>query len=125
MENVAQKQVVKQVLEVKQINVLHMVVDIGAMNQVVKQVPEVIQINVLLMEVAIAVMNLDAQKVQEEKLINVDFMEAVPVVLIVLIGLIPAVVLQNMTVIVQLVLNVFFLMMNVVKLFIYIQRKLW
>ena len=115
----------QEVLKVKQINVLHMVVDIGAMNQVVKQVPEVIQINVLLMEVAIAVMNLDAQKVQEEKLINVDFMEAVPVVLIVLIGLIPAAVLQSMTDIVQLVSNVFFQMMIVVKLFIYIQKKLW
>jgi hypothetical protein len=116
---------VQEVLREKLINVLHMVEDIGAMNQVVKQVPEVIQINVLLMEVAIAVMNLDAQKVQEEKLINVDFMVEVHVVQIVLIGLIPVVVLQNMMDIVQLVSNVFFLMMNVVKLFIYIQKKLW
>lgn len=77
------------------------------------------------MELAIAVMNLDAQKVQEEKLINVQLMVAVPVVLIVLIELIPIVVLQNMTDIMQLVLNVFFQMMFVVKLFICIQKKLW
>ena len=95
------------------------------LNLDVKQVLKVKLINVSAMEVVSDVLNLVVKQVLKVKLINVLHMEVVHVVLIVLIGLIPAVVLQNMTVIAQLVSNVFFQMMIVVKLFIYIQKKLW
>jgi hypothetical protein len=75
------------------------------------------------MEAENVVSNLIVKQAHKEKPINVSHMEVVSVVRIVKIGPIQELDAQNMTDIVQLVSNVFSLMMNAVRLSMLIQKK--